>query len=224
METTPIVVNGIMYVTTAFNHVYALDARTGKEIWHYKHDMGPITTYLLRPEQSRRRGTRRQGLHGHARRPARRARRQDRQASSGRRTLPTPSLGYSETMAPTAVDGMILIGTNGGEYGIRGFVKAFDARDRRRQMDLQHDARRIPSACGQPMTRPAATCIATSKRRRPRSPARAIPTRPSAAAYGRTRRSIWRRGASTSSSAIPRRTSTAACVPATTSTPTRWSR
>ena len=40
-----------------------------------------------------------------------------------------PSLGYSETMAPTAVDGKILIGTNGGEYGIRGFVKAFDAND-----------------------------------------------------------------------------------------------
>jgi PQQ-dependent dehydrogenase (methanol/ethanol family) len=38
-----------------------------------------------------------------------------------------PELGYSETMAPTAVNGKILIGTNGGEYGIRGFVKAFDA-------------------------------------------------------------------------------------------------
>ncbi len=34
METSPIVVNGIMYVTTAFNHVYALDAATGKELWH----------------------------------------------------------------------------------------------------------------------------------------------------------------------------------------------
>ena len=33
-----------------------------------------------------------------------------------------PELGYSETMAPTAVDNKILIGTNGGEYGIRGFV------------------------------------------------------------------------------------------------------
>ena len=32
-------------------------------------------------------------------------------------------------MAPTVVDGKVLIGTNGGEYGIRGFVKAFDAND-----------------------------------------------------------------------------------------------
>ena len=40
-----------------------------------------------------------------------------------------PELGYSETMAPVAVNGKVLIGTNGGEYGIRGFVKAFDADD-----------------------------------------------------------------------------------------------
>jgi PQQ-dependent dehydrogenase (methanol/ethanol family) len=40
-----------------------------------------------------------------------------------------PELGYSETMAPTAVNGKILIGTNGGEFGIRGFVKAYDAKD-----------------------------------------------------------------------------------------------
>ncbi len=38
-----------------------------------------------------------------------------------------PELGYSETMAPAVVDGKVLIGTNGGEYGVRGFVKAFDA-------------------------------------------------------------------------------------------------
>jgi glucose dehydrogenase len=49
METTPIVVDGIMYATTAFNHVYALDARTGQQIWHYKHDMGPITTFCCGP-------------------------------------------------------------------------------------------------------------------------------------------------------------------------------
>ena len=40
-----------------------------------------------------------------------------------------PEKGYSETMAPAVVDGKVLIGTNGGEYGVRGFVKAFDAND-----------------------------------------------------------------------------------------------
>jgi PQQ-dependent dehydrogenase (methanol/ethanol family) len=40
-----------------------------------------------------------------------------------------PDKGYSETMSPTVIDNKVLIGTNGGEYGIRGFVKAFDAND-----------------------------------------------------------------------------------------------
>jgi PQQ-dependent dehydrogenase (methanol/ethanol family) len=40
-----------------------------------------------------------------------------------------PEKGYSETMAPIVADGKVIIGTNGGEYGIRGFVKAFDARN-----------------------------------------------------------------------------------------------
>ena len=49
METSPIVVNGVMYVTTSFDHVYALDAKTGVQIWEYKHKMGPITTYCCGP-------------------------------------------------------------------------------------------------------------------------------------------------------------------------------
>ena len=49
METAPIVVDGIMYITTSYNHVYALDAATGKEFWHYKHKMGPVTTFCCGP-------------------------------------------------------------------------------------------------------------------------------------------------------------------------------
>jgi PQQ-dependent dehydrogenase (methanol/ethanol family) len=126
METTPIVVNGVMYITTAFNHVYALDARTGQQIWHHKHNMGPITTYCCGPNN---RGVAVAG---------------DRlfmgtldaklvalDAKTGKQVweaqIADPELGYSETMAPTVVDNKVLIGTNGGEYGIRGFVKAFDA-------------------------------------------------------------------------------------------------
>ncbi|MFT5045327.1 MAG: alcohol dehydrogenase (cytochrome c), partial [Porticoccaceae bacterium] len=125
LETTPIVVNGIMYITTSFNHAYALDARTGEEIWHYKHKMGPITTYCCGPNN---RGVAVSG---------------DRvfmgtldakmvalDSKTGKllweTELADAELGYSETMAPTVVDNMVLIGTNGGEYGIRGFVKALD--------------------------------------------------------------------------------------------------
>ncbi len=126
METSPIVVNGVMYVTTSFDHVYALNAQTGEMYWHYKHNMGPITTYCCGPNN---RGV---------------AVYQDKvyvatldamlvalDAKTGnvvwKQQIADPTLGYSETMAPTAVDGKILIGTNGGEYGIRGFVKAYDA-------------------------------------------------------------------------------------------------
>src|SRR5580704_1127069 len=126
LETSPIVVNGVMYVTTSFDHVYALNAQTGEMYWHYKHNMGPITTYCCGPNN---RGV---------------AVYQDKvyvatldamlvalDAKTGnvvwKQQIADPTLGYSETMAPTVADGKILIGTNGGEYGIRGFVKAYDA-------------------------------------------------------------------------------------------------
>ncbi|MEX2167277.1 MAG: PQQ-binding-like beta-propeller repeat protein [Methyloceanibacter sp.] len=126
LETTPIVVGEVMYVTTSFNHVYAINAKTGEEYWHYKHKMGPVTTYCCGPNN---RGV---AIYG------------DKvfmgtldsklvalDAKTGsliwQTDIAEPELGYSETMAPTAVDGKILIGTNGGEYGIRGFVRAYDA-------------------------------------------------------------------------------------------------
>jgi len=126
METTPIVVNGIMYATTAFNHVYAIDARTGQQLWHYKHAMGPITTFCCGPNN---RGV--AAYDDKVYMGTLDAKLVALDAKTGgiawMADIADPALGYSETMAPTAVDGKILIGTNGGEYGIRGFVKAFDA-------------------------------------------------------------------------------------------------
>jgi alcohol dehydrogenase (cytochrome c) len=49
LETSPIVVDGVMYVTTSFSHVYALDAKTGAQLWHYNHKMGLVTTYCCGP-------------------------------------------------------------------------------------------------------------------------------------------------------------------------------
>ncbi|MCZ6803512.1 MAG: PQQ-binding-like beta-propeller repeat protein [Proteobacteria bacterium] len=127
LETSPIIVNGTMYVTSSFNHVYALDAKTGKKKWHYKHDMGPITTYCCGPNN---RGV--FPYEGMLYMGTLDAKLVALDASSGKKVWETqiadPELGYSETMAPTVVDGKVLIGTNGGEYGIRGFVKAFDAK------------------------------------------------------------------------------------------------
>jgi PQQ-dependent dehydrogenase (methanol/ethanol family) len=126
METSPLIVNGVMYATTSFNHVYALNAATGEQIWHYKHKMGPITTYCCGPNN---RGVAALGDKVYL--GTLDAKLVALDAKSGKVIWDTeiadPEFGYSETMAPTAVNGKILIGTNGGEYGIRGFVKAFDA-------------------------------------------------------------------------------------------------
>ena len=126
METSPLIINGVMYATTSFNHVYALNAATGEQIWHYKHKMGPITTYCCGPNN---RGVAALGDKVYL--GTLDAKLVALDAKSGKVVWETqiadPELGYSETMAPTAVNGKILIGTNGGEYGIRGFVKAFDA-------------------------------------------------------------------------------------------------
>jgi PQQ-dependent dehydrogenase (methanol/ethanol family) len=125
METTPIVVNGVMYVTTAFDHVYALNAKTGEQIWHYKHKMGAITTYCCGPNN---RGV--AVYRGMVYLGTLDAKLVALDAKTGKvvweKQIANPELGYSETMAPTAANGKILIGTNGGEYGIRGFVKAYD--------------------------------------------------------------------------------------------------
>jgi PQQ-dependent dehydrogenase (methanol/ethanol family) len=127
METSPIVVNGVMFLTTSYNHVYAVDAVTGQEFWHYKHKMGPITTYCCGPNN---RGV--AVLDDTLYMGTLDAKLVALDAKTGKvkwsQQIADPEKGYSETMAPVAVNGKVLIGTNGGEYGIRGFVKAFDAK------------------------------------------------------------------------------------------------
>ncbi|WP_430438476.1 pyrroloquinoline quinone-dependent dehydrogenase [Noviherbaspirillum suwonense] len=126
METAPIVLNGVMFLTTSFNHVYAIDAVTGEEFWHYKHKPGPVTTFCCGPNN---RGVAIAGDKLYM--GTLDAKLVALDAKTGKKLWETeiadPEKGYSETMAPVVVDGKVLIGTNGGEYGIRGFVKAFDA-------------------------------------------------------------------------------------------------
>jgi PQQ-dependent dehydrogenase (methanol/ethanol family) len=126
METAPIVVDGVLYFTTSFDHVYAIDAASGKEFWHYKHKMGPVTTFCCGPNN---RGVAISG--GKLFLGTLDAKLVALDAKTGavawEKEIADPEKGYSETMAPTVVEDKVLIGTNGGEYGIRGFVKAFDA-------------------------------------------------------------------------------------------------
>jgi PQQ-dependent dehydrogenase (methanol/ethanol family) len=126
LQTAPLVVDGVMFLTTSYNHVYAIDAETGEEFWHYEHDMGLITVYCCGPNN---RGV--AALDDRLFMGTLDAKLVALDAKTGNKLWETqiedPEHGYSETMAPVAVDGKVLIGTNGGEYGVRGFVKAFDA-------------------------------------------------------------------------------------------------
>jgi PQQ-dependent dehydrogenase (methanol/ethanol family) len=127
LETSPIVVDGVMYVTTSFSHVYALDAKTGAQLWHYNHKMGLVTTYCCGPNN---RGV--QVLGDLVYVATLDSKLVALKAKTGevawQSDIADPELGYSETMAPTVINDKVLIGTNGGEYGVRGFVKAYDAK------------------------------------------------------------------------------------------------
>ena len=116
-----------MYVTTSFSHVYALNARTGEELWHYQQKLGPITTYCCGPNN---RGVAAYGDMVYLATLDSKLVALDAKtgAVAWQTDIADPEAGYSETMAPTAVNGKILIGTNGGEYGIRGFFRAYDAK------------------------------------------------------------------------------------------------
>ena len=127
METAPIVVDGVMFLTTSFNHVYAIDAVTGEEYWHYKHKLGPIVTVCC--------GNNNRGVaiaDGVVYMGTIDAKLVALDAKTGKVLWMTdigdPDKGYSNTMAPAVVNGKVLLGTNGGEYGVRGFLKAFDAK------------------------------------------------------------------------------------------------
>ena len=49
METSPLIVNGIMYYTTSFNDIYAFQAATDQELWNFENKMVPITKYCCVP-------------------------------------------------------------------------------------------------------------------------------------------------------------------------------
>ncbi len=125
-ENTPVVYRGIMYVTTANNHLFALNARTGRMIWRYDHKLG-TTIFCCGPVN---RGV---GLgYGMVYMGTLDAQLVALDARTGKvrwkRQVADPTLGYSLTLAPLVYKNIVIVGTSGAEYGIRGFVQAYDAR------------------------------------------------------------------------------------------------
>ena len=125
-EATPLVVDGIMYTVLAPNHVVALDAATGRMFWLYSPRISPLARVCC--------GRVNRGLailgdtlfmgtiDGHL---------IAIDAKTGKPVwdvaVAKPESGYSFTLAPLVVKNKIIVGPSGGEYGIRGFIAAFDA-------------------------------------------------------------------------------------------------
>src|SRR5207247_417847 len=129
-ETTPIVVNGIMYITspaTPNNIVRAFDLRTQKMLWQYEHKNASVSTACCGPNN---RGVAVAGASVFL------GTLDDElvalDATNGKEKWAVkvgdgPEAGYTETMAPVVSGDMVIIGSAGAEYGIRGYVKAYNA-------------------------------------------------------------------------------------------------
>ena len=126
-EATPLVVDGIMYTVQAPNDIVALDAATGRLFWTYSHT----------PDQAARpccgRVNRGLAILGDTLFMATiDARLIAVDAKSGRPlwdvAVAKPESGYAMTLAPLVVKDKVIVGTAGGEYGIRGFLAAYDAK------------------------------------------------------------------------------------------------
>jgi alcohol dehydrogenase (cytochrome c) len=125
-ETTPLVVDGILYGTAPDNRAFALDARTGRPIWLYQRQLpadirpccGRINRGVAILENKVFMGT----LDAHV---------IALDAKTGSVVWDVAAvdykLGYSFTLAPLVVKNLVVLGVSGGEYGIRGFIDAYDA-------------------------------------------------------------------------------------------------
>ena len=125
-ETTPLALDGVLYVTGSNNYAWALDARTGQPFWEYQRELPDDLTYGASAPVNR--GFAILGdrlfmvtLDAHL-------------LALDRRTgsvlwdveLADYRIGYAATLAPIVARDKIIIGNSGGEYVTRGFVDAYD--------------------------------------------------------------------------------------------------
>jgi alcohol dehydrogenase (cytochrome c) len=125
-ETTPLLRDNVLYVTGPANTAWAIDARSGRTFWEYRRELPDNLTACCGLVN---RGFAMLGdklymttLDAHV---------LALDSATGRivwdATMADHSVGYAATIAPLAVNDKIVVGVAGGEYGIRGFIDAYDA-------------------------------------------------------------------------------------------------
>jgi alcohol dehydrogenase (cytochrome c) len=124
-EAAPIVVGGIMFLSGWDGWVWALNARTGQEIWRYKHAT-PFDVSLCCGNVNRGVAV----AKGKVFIVTPNAHVLALDASTGKRiwdrTYGDVRAGESATVAPLVVKNMVIVGSSGGEFGVRGHLDAFD--------------------------------------------------------------------------------------------------
>ncbi len=126
LEVTPVVANGIMFVTAA-NDAFALDARSGRVIWHHA---WPISEGLI-DDASRHLNRGVAVWRNRVFMETDNAHLLCLDARSGNLIWDVPyadwNRNYGATSAPLVVKDKVIVGTSGGDDGVRGFIAAYDA-------------------------------------------------------------------------------------------------
>jgi alcohol dehydrogenase (cytochrome c) len=123
-EAAPIVHDGVMFVATPGSQVIAIDARSGTVLWRYRRPLGPAVI-------NRHPTTRGVALLGDkVFLAASDAVLMALEVRTGRTVWSTTVAdnrgGHYMSLAPLVADGKVMVGTSGGELGIRGFIAAYD--------------------------------------------------------------------------------------------------
>jgi alcohol dehydrogenase (cytochrome c) len=124
-EAPPLVNGGVMFVSTPGNQVIAVDAKAGTLLWRYRLPI-PDDAVIMHPT------TRGVALYGDkVYLAANQAVLVALDARTGQEVwtvnVAENQHGYYMTLAPMVAEGRVMIGASGGEFGVRGFVAAFDA-------------------------------------------------------------------------------------------------
>jgi alcohol dehydrogenase (cytochrome c) len=130
-ETTPLFRDNVLYVTGPQNVAWAIDARTGRQIWRYRRELPPNLTACCGLVN---RGFAMLGdklfmvtLDAHLLALDRAT-----GAIVWDATMEDYKNGYASTLAPIVVKNKVIVGVAGGEFGIRGFIDAYDAQTGKR--------------------------------------------------------------------------------------------
>ena len=138
MESTPIVVDGVMYVTSAWSIVYAYDAKTGERLWKYDPNVDKARGQKACCDVVNRGVAIWEGMVYvgtiDGRLVALDASRKGEVDAAGNKkpkwevVTVDQSKPYTITGAPRVIKGKVIIGNGGAEFGVRGYITAYDAK------------------------------------------------------------------------------------------------